>query len=84
MKKPTPEQLKAICANYKELRAKVTRAGGLVLQMARHPDMTDAMLLEVVARYRRCYQGLRDVHDSCKKLDVPYRVYTPYPWETPL
>lgn len=83
--KPTPAQIKQIAENYKAMRQKIAHAGGLVLEMARHPDMTDAMLLEVVGSYRRSYQGLREVHESCRKnIGESGRTFLQHPWETPL
>lgn len=81
-KKPSPAQIKKIAENYTEMRKKITCAGELVLEMARHPDMTDSMLLEVVGSYRRAYQGLRAVHESCRKnIGDSGSMFRPHPWE---
>ena len=82
-KKPTPEQLKKIEANYKELREKVSRVGEIVLEMARHPDATDAQVLEVALKYRKHHASLRAIKKSCNALQVPSRM-VPYQWEKPI
>ncbi len=82
-KRPTPEQLKLIAENYKEMRAKVKRSGQLVLELCRHPDVTPEQITEVIASYKRTWAGMRSVHESCRQLNVPYS-YKGYPWETPL
>jgi hypothetical protein len=82
-KKPTPEQIKKLEANYKELREEVSRVGELVLKMARHPDATDAEVLEAALGYRKHHASLRKIRESCRQLPVPYRSVG-YQWEKPL
>ena len=83
--KPTPAQIKQIAENYKAMQQKIEHAGALLLEMARHPDMTDALLLEVVGSYRRAYRGLRSVHESCRKnIGESGSMFRPHPWETQL
>lgn len=83
-KKPTPEQMQAIINNYSAMRAAVTQAGELTLQLARHPEVSPAFLNEGLATYRRAFSSLRDVHMSCLQSIGHSRSYKPYPWEKPL
>lgn len=82
---PTLLQLTRIAENYKSLRANVERVGELVLEMARHPDATDAEIIEVARGYRKHYASLRQVHKSCIEVGRkgPY-TKRPQPWEKPL
>lgn len=82
-KKPTPAQLKLIEDKYKKLRENVSRVGELVLEMARHPDATDAQVLEVALGYRKHHASLRKIRKTCMQLPVPLR-YVAYQWEKPL
>jgi hypothetical protein len=83
-KHPTPEQLKKIAANYKDMRAKVDKAGRLTLQMLVHPEATPAHIQEAVAHYKNVWTMLKGVHESCRQLPVAYNSWASYPWETPL
>ena len=84
-KKPTPEQFAKIKEKYTSLRENVSRVGGLVLEMARHPDATDAEILEVAMGYRKYYATLRAIHENCKtNFPRPYTTLVAYPWEKPL
>ncbi len=85
-KKPTPEQIKQIIANYTAMRTAVTEAGVLTLTLARHPDITPEFLDEGLTTYRRLFSQLRDVHMSCLQAIGPNHTHSfrPYPWETPL
>ena len=84
-KRPTPEQLRKITDNYKEMRKKVHRAGVLTLQMLVHPDATPAHIQEAVEHYKNVWNMLKGVHESCRQLPVEFSMWrAPYPWETPL
>lgn len=84
-RKPTREEVAKIAANYKELRQNVTRTGTLALQLIAHPDVSEAMLLDVAYRYRKSFSLLREVHNDCNtKIGQSGSTFRPHPWETPL
>ena len=83
-KRPTPEQLRKITDNYKDMREKVDRAGVLTLQMLVHPEATPAHIQEAVEHYKNVWNMLKGVHESCRQLPVEHRIWALYPWETPL
>lgn len=84
-KKPTVGQIIKIADNYKAMRKSVGRAGELVLEMARHPDITEEQMREVVASYRRTWGMLKAVHESCRKnIGESGSTWRPHPWEAPL
>ena len=83
-KRPTPEQLRKITDNYKDMRQKVNRAGQLTLQMLVHPEATPEHIQEAAAHYKNVWTMLKGVHESCRQLPVEYRSWVSYPWETPL
>lgn len=84
-KKPTPAQILKIADNYKAMRKGVGRAGALVLEMARHPDATEEHIREVTASYKRTWDMLKAVHESCRKnIGESGSTWRPHPWEAPL
>jgi hypothetical protein len=54
--------------NYKELVKQNRELGVKVLEILRHPDITDAQALDVAKRYRASYNDVKHVHESCRRV----------------
>lgn len=67
---------------YKALYAKTQEMGGTLLEIMRHPETPQEMVLDAQARYARTYASYLEVRESLRKLyPQQHSVFlAQYPW----
>lgn len=81
--KRTPEKIKQVRENFLAMQANIKRAGELILELMRHPDVTPEEVAAAQASYARSYAGFIQVRESLRKAIPPRKgVFTNiHPWE---
>jgi hypothetical protein len=75
--------LPEVRTKYKEMASDVDKAGHLILELMRHPDVAPEMVAEAQASYARTYAMFTQMRDSLRKLyPVQPSIFTnAYPWK---
>ncbi len=76
-KKPTPEQLKQMRANYIEMRRAVKQAGRLMLDILSHPKATPKQIMEAGQSYSRSCAGFESVAKSMREVSPNGGLWSP-------
>ncbi len=67
MRYPTEAEKKALLDNWRQLHRAYVKAGALVLELMRHPDVTQDMIMEMHRSYVRMHKTHEDVLRTLKQ-----------------